>query len=200
MVCSRCASIKQGCSGGFPCERCIRLRLPCYSKSRSDSSTQSTDSGLGYLAQPQPKARIRRVHTGCLTCKQRKKKCDEAKPSCGDCRRLCLQCSWPTGRSDSVVVCNSWSSDLWLPGRVSSRPRHRRPTLSTVGTHHNRPLDRRHNSGPVRGSLRDPVARPVMDRHSSAELLCSSSAFTLHVVSQSGGRPLSQSVCAQLDP
>ncbi|OAA57733.1 Fungal transcriptional regulatory protein [Cordyceps fumosorosea ARSEF 2679] len=46
-----------------------------------------------------PKARIRRVQTGCLMCKRRKKKCDETKPRCGDCRRLCLDCAWPTERS-----------------------------------------------------------------------------------------------------
>jgi transcriptional activator protein UGA3 len=45
-----------------------------------------------------PKARIRRVQTGCLMCKQRKKKCDEIKPKCGDCRRLCLECHWPPER------------------------------------------------------------------------------------------------------
>lgn len=29
---------------------------------------------------------------GCLTCKQRRKKCDLQKPTCQTCRRLCLQC------------------------------------------------------------------------------------------------------------
>ncbi|OAQ57498.2 fungal transcriptional regulatory protein [Pochonia chlamydosporia 170] len=28
-------------------------------------------------------------------CKRRKKKCDEIKPRCSDCRRLCLTCDWP---------------------------------------------------------------------------------------------------------
>ena len=49
------------------------------------------------------KAQIRRVQTGCLMCKKRKKKCDEQKPSCGDCERLHLDCSWPAkrGRTNS---------------------------------------------------------------------------------------------------
>lgn len=33
--------------------------------------------------------------TGCLTCRQRKKKCDERKPKCIGCTRNSLQCAWP---------------------------------------------------------------------------------------------------------
>lgn len=40
--------------------------------------------------------RIVRVRTGCLTCRRRKKKCDEARPICGGCVRNDLGCSWPT--------------------------------------------------------------------------------------------------------
>ncbi|KAK6453934.1 zinc-finger transcription factor of the Zn(2)-Cys(6) binuclear cluster domain type [Scheffersomyces xylosifermentans] len=36
----------------------------------------------------------RRSRNGCLTCKIRKKKCDEAKPSCSDCARLHKPCIW----------------------------------------------------------------------------------------------------------
>lgn len=38
---------------------------------------------------------ILRVRTGCLTCRRRKKKCDEAKPVCSGCDRNKLECSWP---------------------------------------------------------------------------------------------------------
>ncbi|PTD02060.1 hypothetical protein FCULG_00012939 [Fusarium culmorum] len=62
-----------------------------------------------------PKARIRRVQTGCLTCKRRKKKCDEIKPRCGDCQRLCLGCSWPPQRQ-GIERLNSWASESWLGG------------------------------------------------------------------------------------
>lgn len=31
---------------------------------------------------------------GCLTCKRRRKKCDENKPRCGACKRLELRCLW----------------------------------------------------------------------------------------------------------
>lgn len=36
-----------------------------------------------------------RVKTGCLTCRQRRKKCDERKPVCTGCTRNFLECDWP---------------------------------------------------------------------------------------------------------
>ncbi|KAH9234870.1 hypothetical protein K456DRAFT_1834740, partial [Colletotrichum gloeosporioides 23] len=38
---------------------------------------------------------IFRVRTGCLTCRGRKKKCDETKPRCRGCERNRLECKWP---------------------------------------------------------------------------------------------------------
>ncbi|KAE8377370.1 fungal-specific transcription factor domain-containing protein [Aspergillus bertholletiae] len=38
---------------------------------------------------------IVRVRTGCYTCRRRKKKCDEVRPSCGGCVRNKLNCEWP---------------------------------------------------------------------------------------------------------
>lgn len=35
-----------------------------------------------------------RTKTGCLTCRQRRKKCDELKPSCSGCQRNRLECLW----------------------------------------------------------------------------------------------------------
>ncbi|KAJ5507978.1 hypothetical protein N7527_010121 [Penicillium freii] len=39
--------------------------------------------------------RIVRVRTGCLTCRRRKKKCDETRPICAGCQRNDLGCQWP---------------------------------------------------------------------------------------------------------
>ncbi|KAK6225699.1 hypothetical protein QIS74_01746 [Colletotrichum tabaci] len=39
---------------------------------------------------------IFRVRTGCLTCRGRKKKCDETKPRCRGCERNKLDCQWPS--------------------------------------------------------------------------------------------------------
>ncbi|KIW81500.1 hypothetical protein Z517_04525 [Fonsecaea pedrosoi CBS 271.37] len=36
-----------------------------------------------------------RTKTGCLTCRRRKKKCDELKPTCTGCARNFIECQWP---------------------------------------------------------------------------------------------------------
>jgi hypothetical protein len=51
-----------------------------------------------------------RTKTGCLTCRQRKKKCDEVTPVCGGCESGNRACSWPS------------QADL-LDHRFSSYPR-----------------------------------------------------------------------------
>jgi transcriptional activator protein UGA3 len=87
-VCQRCAKIKQSCSlrdGGTPCARCVRLGLPCHLRSHGSHG----DSHV--------RPRVRRVQTGCISCKKRKRKCDESKPKCSSCTRLCLPCVWPEG-------------------------------------------------------------------------------------------------------
>lgn len=39
--------------------------------------------------------RFPRTRTGCVSCRQRKKKCDEVKPQCRACVRNKLKCTWP---------------------------------------------------------------------------------------------------------
>lgn len=46
-------------------------------------------------SRPGRKTKIKRVRTGCFTCRSRKKKCDEKKPSCAACVRNRLVCRWP---------------------------------------------------------------------------------------------------------
>ncbi|KAJ5748275.1 C6 zinc finger domain protein [Penicillium nucicola] len=36
-----------------------------------------------------------RSRLGCLSCRRRKKKCDETKPTCTACQRNCINCVWP---------------------------------------------------------------------------------------------------------
>ncbi|KAL4971423.1 fungal-specific transcription factor domain-containing protein [Aspergillus desertorum] len=43
----------------------------------------------------QLRPRKARCKTGCMSCRLRKKKCDESKPSCNSCKRLGLLCSYP---------------------------------------------------------------------------------------------------------
>jgi transcriptional activator protein UGA3 len=86
IVCSRCAKIKQACSGEIPCSRCSRLQVDC-----EPSQNGATDN-VDVSSKP---VRITRTHTGCASCKKRKRKCDELLPKCTDCRRLCLDCHYP---------------------------------------------------------------------------------------------------------
>ncbi|KAJ6110906.1 fungal Zn binuclear cluster domain-containing protein [Penicillium sp. IBT 16267x] len=39
-----------------------------------------------------------RTRTGCLQCRRRRKKCDEARPQCAGCSRNRLQCVWPSDK------------------------------------------------------------------------------------------------------
>ncbi|RDA88564.1 hypothetical protein CP532_5869 [Ophiocordyceps camponoti-leonardi (nom. inval.)] len=74
-VCHRCAQIKQACDGSLPCARCVRLSLPCRPRNSAATAAAATDDDFqGEM----PKARIRRVQTGCLMCKRRKKNHDSS--------------------------------------------------------------------------------------------------------------------------
>ncbi|KAL9567445.1 hypothetical protein ACKAV7_008395 [Fusarium commune] len=42
-----------------------------------------------------PRRNYPRCRSGCLTCRQRKKKCDEGKPDCSSCLRNHVRCRWP---------------------------------------------------------------------------------------------------------
>ncbi|KAJ5094416.1 hypothetical protein N7456_010277 [Penicillium angulare] len=61
-----------------------------------------------------------RERTGCLTCRQRKKRCDLGYPVCKECVRLNYECKWEAPRN---FACNEPSTDsLCLAERSSSRP------------------------------------------------------------------------------
>jgi Fungal specific transcription factor domain/Fungal Zn(2)-Cys(6) binuclear cluster domain len=63
---------------------------------------------------------IFRVRTGCLRCRQRKKKCDEVKPICRACKRNELQCEWPS----NVVQPKSGMLSRLEPRRLNAQERH----------------------------------------------------------------------------
>ncbi|KAL6913665.1 hypothetical protein ACHAPO_003403 [Fusarium lateritium] len=58
---------------------------------------------LPYRGAPFP-SKWRRNHprskNGCMTCRSKRKKCDEAKPICGGCVRTRQECVWPTPNGD----------------------------------------------------------------------------------------------------
>ncbi|EXL68339.1 hypothetical protein FOPG_15596 [Fusarium oxysporum f. sp. conglutinans race 2 54008] len=57
----------------------------------SAQATQPPSTGTRARRKP-----ILRVKTGCFTCRNRKKKCDETRPVCSGCRRNKIQCRWPS--------------------------------------------------------------------------------------------------------
>ncbi|KAG7699483.1 hypothetical protein KL951_001200 [Ogataea haglerorum] len=44
--------------------------------------------------------KAKRSRRGCLTCRQRKKKCCETRPTCSECARLTIRCRWPVPGSE----------------------------------------------------------------------------------------------------
>lgn len=63
--------------------------------------------------------RASRSRAGCLSCRERKKKCDETHPRCSDCRRLNLPCRWwsrsPISGSGSVSELDRQSPSQGVP-------------------------------------------------------------------------------------
>lgn len=51
----------------------------------------------GIVRNGYPKLSLKRARSrsGCFTCRKRKKRCDEARPVCGACRRLDIECQYP---------------------------------------------------------------------------------------------------------
>lgn len=63
------------------------------SATRSSSSTAG--SAHGRLESVSGQKVTKRSRMGCLTCRQRKKRCCESRPKCLECQRLRLNCQWP---------------------------------------------------------------------------------------------------------
>ncbi|KAF7591088.1 hypothetical protein BBP40_001987 [Aspergillus hancockii] len=61
---------------------------------------------------------IVRVRTGCYTCRRRKKKCDEARPSCGGCVRNKLNCEWPANVPASATTTRPNAPSTTVPQAV----------------------------------------------------------------------------------
>lgn len=88
------------------------IRFDSKKSSKDDNSQQTTDfakssSATSYkiLESNDNLTQTKRSKNGCLTCKVRKKKCDEAKPKCSDCSRLgkeCVYIDYQNMDSDSI--------------------------------------------------------------------------------------------------
>lgn len=65
---------------------------------------------------------LQRTRAGCLTCRHRKKKCDEMHPSCTGCRRNHLICQWESSASLSKPRTRRRNSRL-SEGMIPSKAR-----------------------------------------------------------------------------
>ncbi|KAI9931221.1 hypothetical protein ASPWEDRAFT_233568 [Aspergillus wentii DTO 134E9] len=77
--------------------------MPAASKKKSTPATelrkasQSSQSSVGepsVLGTTEKGKLHKRSRSGCFTCRLRRKKCDEAHPSCGACSNLCVKCEY----------------------------------------------------------------------------------------------------------
>ena len=73
----------------------------------------------------------RRTKTGCLSCRRRKVKCDEARPTCERCIKAKLECAWP----DVAAVSSPPSASSSVSSRATSARFAQSPrTASHVGS------------------------------------------------------------------
>ncbi|KAL9091776.1 MAG: hypothetical protein Q9159_001291 [Coniocarpon cinnabarinum] len=101
------------------CEEALELRdhiksykhIEARERQREEESERTMARIFGYPAldtQPKPPIQSgprrfrKRVKTGCLTCRKRRIKCDEERPSCSQCARSKRECDWSS--RDSIFV------------------------------------------------------------------------------------------------
>lgn len=89
------------------------------SSSDNDDAEPHQSSPIRVKRQPMPRKGHRKSRNGCLTCKKRKVKCDEASPRCGICTRLRLKCVFASDQSASP---ESSCTDLGPARRMSTDP------------------------------------------------------------------------------
>ena len=78
------------------------------------------------------KKRHSRTRAGCLSCRARKKKCDEVKPRCAGCRRNLLVCEWPSALRAQFERDTGGSPEN-AAGPAASSSRHSDPTNWLAG-------------------------------------------------------------------
>ncbi|WVR07312.1 hypothetical protein IAU60_004353 [Kwoniella sp. DSM 27419] len=69
---------------------------PSGSSRLTPVATSIPTDGQAPLSPGRKRRKVTRSKLGCLTCRKRRKLCDMAKPACGACERLSLECAWPT--------------------------------------------------------------------------------------------------------
>ncbi|TAQ90217.1 hypothetical protein B7494_g1497 [Chlorociboria aeruginascens] len=135
--------------------------------------------------QSDPKKRKRnfsnRTKTGCMTCRRRKKKCDETRPECNNCLRGGFVCSgyqqrgsWPKQESKQVPVPLQSKNEYDTPGYPHQ--------ASPYGNQHIGPSRREPLPGYRGQTLRvdPPHSRPIDDEHNLSALTSASATSPEH--------------------
>jgi hypothetical protein len=90
-----------------------------------DSTSQSTTTTTRRKDTPSERVVVRRKghfksRLGCFSCKRRRVKCDESRPSCSPCRRLGLTCEYPTASPAQVAAMSAMSGSACIKSSSSS--------------------------------------------------------------------------------
>ncbi|KAG7713461.1 hypothetical protein KL949_005210 [Ogataea haglerorum] len=96
-ACDWCHALKQVCLGGNPCDRCFRNGWNC--------TNQRPVKKIGRPPKPmddKPEKPRKYNKNGCLTCKRRKRKCENETWPCKLCSRLGIKCSGGVGTATSA--------------------------------------------------------------------------------------------------
>uniref|UniRef100_A0A8H7K7E9 Zn(2)-C6 fungal-type domain-containing protein n=1 Tax=Bionectria ochroleuca TaxID=29856 RepID=A0A8H7K7E9_BIOOC len=70
--------------------------------STSAPSANDTSADFSSARLRRRRQKFARSRNGCFTCKQRKVKCDELRPTCSHCERLNIECKWYGARRSSI--------------------------------------------------------------------------------------------------
>ncbi|KAJ5526157.1 hypothetical protein N7494_012807 [Penicillium frequentans] len=92
----------------------------------SDDTDKGNSSFTSDMAHPKLAERKRRTRTGCLNCSRRRRKCDEAKPTCTGCKRRGEDCQWRmlgSFRDANIKVLESDHPSMSQGGAVSNNKR-----------------------------------------------------------------------------
>ncbi|WWD03859.1 hypothetical protein V865_001915 [Kwoniella europaea PYCC6329] len=99
--------------------------IPAYTHIHS----QQHDANAILTTTPTPTS-IKRGKTGCITCRIRKKRCDEAKPTCDSCARLGLECMGYSVQRPSWL--KEKDMEMKLREKIKQKSSERRRSKKTV--------------------------------------------------------------------
>ncbi|UJO24376.1 Putative acetyltransferase [Fulvia fulva] len=112
-----------------------------YDRSRSQQYTpEAGDAQAGDSSDPKKRKRnfSNRTKTGCHTCRSRKKKCDEGKPICENCKRGAFECGGYGPKPPGGAKISAARTNL----HIQSKPQYEAPQPFYDARHHRPPSPR----------------------------------------------------------